>query len=65
LAGPEVDNSLLLIVVTNVRLRRGKPLRQAGIKFWAARMRAILITTVSTSMGLLTMAIEIPNKSIS
>ena len=45
----------------NVRLRRGKHLRRAIIESCAARMRPVLTTT----LGLLPMAIGIPNKSIS
>jgi HAE1 family hydrophobic/amphiphilic exporter-1 len=65
LAGLAVNDSLLLIDFMNVRMRRGKPLRQAIIESCAARMRPVLITTVTTTLGLLPMAIGIPNKSIS
>jgi HAE1 family hydrophobic/amphiphilic exporter-1 len=65
LAGLAVNDSLLLIDFMNVRLRQGKPLRQAIIEACAARMRPVLITTVTTTLGLLPMAIGIPNKSIS
>ena len=65
LAGIAVNDTLLLIDFMNVRLRRGKPLRQAIIESCAARMRPVLITTVTTTLGLLPMAIGIPNKSIS
>jgi HAE1 family hydrophobic/amphiphilic exporter-1 len=49
----------------NVRVRQGKPLRQAIIESCAARMRPVLITTITTTLGLLPMAIGIPSKSIS
>ncbi|MDJ0815356.1 MAG: efflux RND transporter permease subunit [Desulfobacterales bacterium] len=65
LAGLAVNDSLLLIDFMNVRLRQGKPLRQAIIESCAARMRPVLITTITTTLGLLPMAIGIPNKSIS
>jgi HAE1 family hydrophobic/amphiphilic exporter-1 len=65
LAGLAVNDSLLLIDFMNVRLRQGKPIRQAIIESCAARMRPVLITTVTTTLGLLPMAIGIPNKSIS
>ncbi len=65
LAGLAVNDSLLLIDFMNVRLRQGKPLRQAVIESCATRMRPVLITTVTTTLGLLPMAIGIPNKSIS
>ena len=65
LAGLAVNDSLLLIDFMNVRLREGKQLRQAIIESCAARMRPVLITTITTTLGLLPMAIGIPNKSIS
>jgi HAE1 family hydrophobic/amphiphilic exporter-1 len=40
-------------------------LRQAIIESCAARMRPVLITTITTTLGLLPMAIGIPSKSIS
>ena len=64
LTGLAVNDSLLLIDFMNVRLRRGKELRQAIIESCAARMRPVLITTITTTLGLLPMAIGIPNKSI-
>ena len=65
LAGLAVNDSLLLIDFMNVRLRQGKSLRQAIIESCAARMRPVLITTITTTLGLLPMAIGIPSKSIS
>lgn len=65
LAGVAVNNSLLLIEFMNVRVRAGRPLRDAIIEACAARMRPVLITTVTTLLGLLPMAIGIPSKSIS
>ena len=65
LTGLAVNDSLLLIDFMNVRLRRGKHLRRAIIESCAARMRPVLITTITTTLGLLPMAIGIPNKSIS
>jgi HAE1 family hydrophobic/amphiphilic exporter-1 len=65
LAGLAVNDSLLLIDFMNVRRRLGKSLRQAIIESSAARMRPVLITTVTTTLGLLPMAIGIPSKSIS
>jgi HAE1 family hydrophobic/amphiphilic exporter-1 len=64
LAGIAVNDALLLIDFMNVRLRQGKALRDAVIEACAARMRPVLITTVTTMLGLLPMAIGIPNKSI-
>jgi HAE1 family hydrophobic/amphiphilic exporter-1 len=65
LAGLAVYDSLLLIDFINVRLRRGKTLRQAIMESCATRMRPVLITTITTTLGLLPMAIGIPNRSIS
>lgn len=65
LAGVAVNNSLLLIDFMNVRRRGGSALRVAIIEACAARMRPVLITTVTTVLGLLPMAIGIPHKSLS
>lgn len=65
LAGIAVNNSLLLIDFMNKRKDDGKPVRDAVIEACAARMRPVLITTVTTMLGLLPMAIGIPRKSIS
>ena len=65
LAGISVNDALLLIDFMNVRLREGRPLRKAVIEACGARMRPVLITTVTTTLGLLPMAIGIPNRSIS
>jgi multidrug efflux pump subunit AcrB len=65
LAGLAVNDSLLLIDFINVRLNKGRALRDAIIEACAARMRPVLITTVTTMLGLLPMAIGIPNRSIS
>jgi multidrug efflux pump subunit AcrB len=65
LAGVAVNDSLLIIEFINVRRRKGKALRDAVIEACAARMRPVLITTVTTILGLLPMAIGFPRKSIS
>ncbi|MBF0224750.1 MAG: efflux RND transporter permease subunit [Desulfobacterales bacterium] len=65
LAGMAVNNSILLIDFMNTRVLMGKDLRDAIIEACAARMRPVIITTVTTILGLLPMAIGIPNKSIS
>ena len=64
LAGIAVNDTLLLIDFMNVRRRGGKDLREAIIESCAARMRPVIITTVTTMLGLLPMAIGIPNRSI-
>ncbi|MFP4474244.1 MAG: efflux RND transporter permease subunit [Desulfatibacillaceae bacterium] len=65
LAGVAVNNSLLLIDFINNRVAAGKPLRDAILESCAARMRPVIITTVTTTLGLLPMAIGIPRKSLS
>lgn len=65
LAGVAVNDSLLLIDFMNARKDNDKSLREAIIESCAARMRPVLITTVTTMLGLLPMAIGIPRKSIS
>ncbi len=64
LAGLSVNDSLLLIDFMNVRYREGKALREAIMASCAARMRPVLITTVTTTLGLLPMALGVPIKSI-
>ncbi len=65
LAGIAVNDALLLIDFINVRVRQNKVLREAIMEACAARMRPVLITTITTMLGLLPMAIGIPNRSIS
>ena len=64
LAGVAVNDSLILIDFMNKERRRGVPLRQSVINGCSARMRPVLITTVTTMLGMLPMAIGIPHKSI-
>ncbi len=65
LAGIAVNNSLLLVDFMNVRRDTGASVRDAVIEACAARMRPVLITTITTMLGLLPMAIGIPTRSIS
>ncbi len=64
LAGVAVNDSLILIDFMNRRRRAGTPLREAVIAACSVRMRPVLITTVTTMLGLLPMAIGIPDKSV-
>ncbi|OQY24298.1 MAG: acriflavin resistance protein [Desulfobacteraceae bacterium 4572_35.2] len=64
LAGVAVNDSLILIDFMNKERRRGVELRQSVINGCSARMRPVLITTVTTMLGMLPMAIGIPHKSI-
>lgn len=65
LAGISVNDSLLIIDFINRRIEWGRSLRDAVIEACAARMRPVLITTITTMLGLLPMAIGVPQKSIS
>ncbi|MBN2645680.1 MAG: efflux RND transporter permease subunit [Desulfuromonadaceae bacterium] len=64
LAGVAVNDSLILIDFMNKQRERGLGLREAVISACSARMRPVLITTVTTMLGMLPMAIGIPHKSI-
>ncbi len=64
LAGVAVNDSLILIDFINARRREGMPMREAVLDACSARMRPVLITTVTTMLGLLPMAIGIPRKSM-
>jgi HAE1 family hydrophobic/amphiphilic exporter-1 len=65
LSGVAVNNTILMIDFMNKRKRSGKSMRESVIEACAARMRPVLLTTVTTLLGLLPMAIGIPSKSIS
>ncbi len=65
LAGVAVNDSLILIDFINVRKREGMTTREAILEACSVRMRPVLITTATTMLGLLPMAIGIPRKSIS
>jgi len=64
LAGVAVNDSLILIDFMNVRRREGMALREAVMSACSQRMRPVLITTVTTMLGLLPMAVGFPNKSL-
>ncbi|MFC1745892.1 efflux RND transporter permease subunit, partial [Candidatus Riflebacteria bacterium] len=64
LAGVAVNNSIILIDFMNSQLREGKELRKGIIEACAARMRPVLITTITTILALLPMVFGIPYKSI-
>lgn len=64
LAGVAVNDSLILIDFMNARRKEGLGLRDAVMRACSQRMRPVLITTVTTILGLLPMAIGFPNKSL-
>jgi HAE1 family hydrophobic/amphiphilic exporter-1 len=64
LAGVTVNDSLILIDFMNKRTETGMTMRQAVLAACHTRMRPVLITTVTTIMGLLPMAIGIPYRSV-
>ena len=64
LAGVAVNDSLILIDFMNKKRLQDLPLRQAVIAGCSARMRPVLITTATTILGMLPMALGIPHKSI-
>lgn len=60
LAGIVVSNAILLVDYTNtLRRRDGKPLREAVEEAGRTRLRPILMTTLTTILGLLPMALGI------
>ncbi len=60
LAGIVVSNAILLVDYTNILRRRdGKPLREAVEEAGRTRLRPILMTTLTTILGLLPMALGI------
>ncbi len=62
--GVVVNDSLVLIEFINRRYRSGLPRRQAIIEATHIRLRPILLTTLTTTLGLLPMAIGFPEYSI-
>lgn len=60
LAGIVVSNAILLVDYTNILRRRdGKPLREAVEEAGRTRLRPILMTTLTTVLGLLPMSLGI------
>lgn len=64
LAGVAVNDSLILIDFMNKQKEKGLALRDAVMIACSARMRPVLITTATTMLGMLPMAIGIPRKSV-
>lgn len=57
LAGVVVNNNIVLIDTFNVLRRSGMPLHEAVLRTGAQRLRPVLLTTVTTVLGLLPMAL--------
>lgn len=62
LIGIVVNDSLVLVDFINQRRREGMPLRQSVIEASLTRLRPILITTVTTVLGLLPLALGVAGK---
>ena len=62
--GVVVNDSLVLIEFINKRYRSGLSRRQATIEATHIRLRPIILTTLTTTLGLLPMAIGFPEYSI-
>ncbi|MGK0199401.1 MAG: HAE1 family hydrophobic/amphiphilic exporter-1, partial [Yoonia sp.] len=63
LAGIVVNNAIVLVDYVNVLQRRGMPLREAIVTAGSVRLRPILITTATTVLGLLPMAMGLGDGS--
>ncbi len=57
MAGIVVSNSILLVDFTNILRRRGQPLLEAVAAAGRTRLRPILMTTLTTILGMLPMAL--------
>jgi len=57
MAGIVVSNSILLVDFTNILRRRGMALRDAVVTAGRTRLRPILMTTLTTILGMLPMAL--------
>jgi len=64
LSGVAVNDSLILIDFMNKQKQKGLELRDAVVTACSERMRPVLITTITTVLGMLPMAVGIPQKSI-
>jgi HAE1 family hydrophobic/amphiphilic exporter-1 len=62
LAGIVVNNGIVLVDYTNLLVGRGFPVRQACVEAGESRLRPVLMTTLTTILGLIPMAF-FPGKS--
>ena len=58
LGGVVVNNAIVLVSYFRLLLQRGLPLQEAVITAGAARLRPILMTTITTALGLTPLALE-------
>jgi len=58
LIGIVVNNGIVLVDYTNLLVRRGMPVREACVKGGASRLRPVLMTMLTTVLGLLPMALS-------
>ena len=56
LIGIVVNNGIVLVDYTNLLVRRGEPVREACVTAGVSRLRPILMTTLTTILGLVPMA---------
>jgi HAE1 family hydrophobic/amphiphilic exporter-1 len=56
LAGIVVNNGIVLVDYTNLLVGRGVPVRKAVIDAGTSRLRPVLMTTLTTMLGLIPMA---------
>ena len=59
LAGIVVNNNIVLIDTFNILRRRGMPIMEAVMRTGAQRLRPVLLTTVTTVLGLMPMVLGI------
>lgn len=59
LAGVAVNNSIVLVDYTNKLIRWGRPVREAIVEAGKTRLRPVLLTALTTVLGLLPMAFGI------
>ena len=56
LVGIVVNNGIVLVDYTNLLVRRGAPVREAALEAAVSRFRPVLMTTLTTILGLVPMA---------
>jgi len=59
LAGIVVNNGIVLIDYTNILMKRGKGMVDAVVEASLARLRPIIMTALTTVLGLLPMALAV------